>query len=517
MKRNFLFFFILSLTLVSPTVFSGMTNPVAEDNNSLQQSYVEKGDKLMKDFNFDQATEFYKKAADRDTNDVDAWEKLGNAYLLMDDYKSAEPVYKFLSIHPLAQAADKFYYGQVLRALGRYDEAHQAYSKFTEAAPNDSRAGEFKDFFLKLKPFLLDNKLFELTPFEVNTDASEIGTAFYNDKIIFSSNRTTGSPIKHSDINSQNPYYDIYELRANDTSKSNIPKRIKGDINRQFNEGPATFSADGREMIFSRTHYVSKGTDRISKLGLYHADYNEKQGWTNVQPLPFNSYTYNVTHPTLSKDGTRLYFISDMPGSFGETDIYFSEKKDSTWSNAVNLGNAINTPGREMFPFIEDNLKLYFSSDSRVGLGGLDIYSVFRSNENWIYLTNLGAPVNTTSDDYGYVSDVSGKKGFIVSNRSGGKGSDDIYKFLRNDQKLFNLPVVNFDSSSFVLREDAKVMLDSVAGIMKANPALVIELSGHTDSRGTKEFNIYLGQERATACEEYLGANGIEKARIITS
>lgn len=482
-----------------------------------KDSYVAKGDKQMKNFCFDEAADLYKTAADRDTNDIVAWEKLGNAYLILDDYKSAEPVYKILSTHPLAQTIDKFYYGQVLRALGKYAEAQEAYTDFLKAAPNDSRAEEFKNFAEAVKPFAQDKKIFQLSSFSQNTSASEIGAAFYSDKIIFSSNRDAGCAIKHTDLGSSKPFYDIYELQATDTSSFAKAEKLKGKVNRKFNEGPATFSADGKEMIFTRTNYIKKGTDHISRLGLYHADYDAKKGWINIKPLPFNSYTYNVAHPSLSTDGKKLYFVSDMPGGFGETDIYVSEKKDSVWSTPVNLGKNINTAGREMFPFIEDNTKLYFSSDSRVGLGGLDIYSAFLSNNNWIYITNLGAPINTTADDYGYVSDVSGKKGFIVSNRAGGKGSDDIYNFTRKDETVFNLPTIYFDSSSFALNSTAKIILDSLYQLMTINKTLVMEISGHTSSPGSKEFNLYLSQERANACENYLGEKGIDKSRIIAT
>jgi outer membrane protein OmpA-like peptidoglycan-associated protein/tetratricopeptide (TPR) repeat protein len=482
-----------------------------------KESYVEKGDKLMKNFCFDQAADAYKTAATRDTNDVVAWEKLGNTYLILDDYQSAEPVYKILSTHPLAKPIDKFYYGQVLRANGKYTEAQEAYTAFFKADSSNSLAIEFKNFSESIKPILEDKKLYELSPFAFNTAVSEIGPAFYADRIAFASNRDAGNPIKHTEYGSGKPFYDIYRIMANDTDKKNMPVKLKGNINGKFNEGPATFTSDGSEIIFTRTQYITKGTDRISRLGLFHAEYSDKQGWINIEPLPFNSFTYNVAHPSLSTDGKKLYFISDMPGGFGETDIYVSEKKDSIWGTPVNLGKSINTPGREMFPFIEDNTKLYFSSDSRVGLGGLDLYSAFLSNDKWIYLTNLGAPVNTTSDDYGYASDVTGKKGFVVSNRPGGKGEDDIYAFVRKDQQVLNLPTVYFDSSSAVLRADAKIILDTLAAVMIKNAKMVVELSGHTDSRGTKEFNVYLAQQRANVCEDYLATVGIDKSRIITS
>ncbi len=477
-------------------------------------AWLKKGDKCLKNFRYDEAIDYYKKVAARDTNDFLAWEKLGNAYLILNDYKNAESVYKVLAENPLANHLNKFYYGQCLRANGKYDEAQKAYVEFAKAMPSDSRAIEFKAFAEKVKPLLQDRKLFELSAFEQNSSASEIGAVYSGGKIIFSTNRNSNNPVKHVEEETAMPYFDLFEMNESDSTS---PVKLKGNVNAKFNEGPATFSADGKQMIFTRTNYIKHGTDYILRLGLYHADFDSAKGWINIQPLNINSLTYNVAHPSLSTDGSRLFFVSDMPGGLGETDIYVSEKQDDKWGTPRNLGKEINTPGREMFPFIEDNNKLYFSTDSRLGLGGLDIFSAFQSNEFWVYVANLGTPVNTTADDFGYSTHPKGKKGFIISNRTGGAGEDDIYKFIRHDQEIFNLPNVYFDSSSYELRADAKVILDSVALVIKQHPTLVMELNGHTDSRGTNEFNIYLSHQRANACENYLSTVGVDRSRIITT
>lgn len=482
--------------------------------NAAEESYVQKGDKLMAAFCFDLAAEQYKTATDRDTNDVVAWEKLGNAYLILDDYKNAEPVYKVLSTHPLAKPIDRFYYGQVLRANGKYAEAQNAYNAFREAAPNDSRAVEFKGFYDAVNLLAADNKSYTLTPFAQNTSASEMSPAFCGDKIILSSNRKDGNPVHYRDIGDGEPFYDLYEMKQPGTDTMNIPVKLKGKVNGRLNEGPATFSADTMEMIFTQTNYITKGTDHISKLGLYHADYNKKKGWINIRPLPCNSYTYDVAHPSLTADGKKLYFISDMPGGFGETDIYVMEKTGNTWGSPVNLGAKINTPGREMFPFAEGSNKLYFSSDTRVGLGGLDIYLALLDDTVWNSPLDLGAPINSVADDFGFITDSTKTKGLFVSNRTGGQGSDDIYGFVHQPPVSFNLYTINFDSISTGLRADAGIILDSIVLLMKIYPDLVLEISAHTDARGNSEFNLILSQQRAATCKAYFTERGIGVDRI---
>jgi hypothetical protein len=165
-------------------------------------------------------------------------------------------------------------------------------------------------------------------------------------------------------------------------------------------------------------------------LGLYHADYDAgKKKWVNIKPLDFIDYNYNFEQPSLSKDDTTLYFVSDIRGGFGGSDIYVSHKRDNKWSAPVNLGKRINTKGKEQTPFIANDSTLYFASDSRLGLGGLDIYSVKFIDDAWGFPVNLGVPLNSAYDDFGYISDATGQSGYIVSNRPGGKGGNDIYQF----------------------------------------------------------------------------------------
>lgn len=394
-----------------------------------QNKYVAKGDKMMKKFRIEKAARFYKKAADADINDLAAREKLANTFMVMEDYASAEAIYGSLVGNPAAASINKYYYAQAMALNGKYDEADKMYKEYAKANPNDPRAAEFANYKDRVAALTQDNKVYELISIPENSSASDLAVAYLNKNIVITSNRNSSSADKDVDFWNSKSYYDILTLGTSDSFTSS-PKKIKGKIDKRFNEGPVTFSADGKEMIFTRSNYKKKSAGGVRMLGLYHADYDEKKGWVNVTPLSVNGATYNVAHPSLSKDGTQLFFISDMPGGQGETDIYVSLKQGSDWGQPINLGPDVNTPGREMFPFIADDGTLFFSSDSRVGLGGLDIYSTTLSgNSKWVNVTNLGAPINSSSDDFAYVSDETGRHGYMSSNRPGGLGDDDIYKF----------------------------------------------------------------------------------------
>ena len=393
---------------------------------------VEKGDKYMKSYQYDKAAAMYKQAVDANGNDTAAWQRLGLAFLNMGDITSAEAIYKTLASNPLASHLNKFYYAQILRMNARYREADAAYKEFARAVPNDPRAAAFKNFYEDVKPLTIDSKTFELATWPENSFGSDIGPGYCAGKLVFASNRDNDEALRMVDHWNGTGYYDLYYEHGAGAVDSVTPERIKGDVSGKFDEGPATFSRDGKEMIFTRTNYDDPAPDGTRKLGLYHATMDpDKKKWVNVKPLSFSKPAYNFCHPALSKDGTHLYFVSDMPNGFGETDIYMVAKNGSSWDQPVNLGKEINTMGLEGYPFIADDGTLYFASDSRMGLGGLDIYSAKLAHGNWANVVNMGAPVNSRVNDFGFVTDETGRSGYFVSSRDGGQGSDDIYKFTR--------------------------------------------------------------------------------------
>ncbi|GJM28422.1 MAG: hypothetical protein DHS20C17_10570 [Cyclobacteriaceae bacterium] len=230
----------------------------------------------------------------------------------------------------------------------------------------------------------------------------------------------------------QKPYLDLYYIEIIDSSYAK-PIGLSNKINSKFHEGPVATYDGGRKIIFTRNNFLQgtgKSEDGVVKLKLYAAEISEDEKWTNFRELPFNSDEYSVGHPTITKDGKTLYFVSDMPGGFGGTDIWVSTF-DSVWSQPVNVGNDINSEGNEMFPFIHDDSLLYFASNGYGGLGGLDIYKTW-VNSDEPGVINLGYPVNTSNDDFAMVLDDAGKRGYFSSNREGGTGDDDVYSLILN-------------------------------------------------------------------------------------
>ncbi|WP_338873250.1 carboxypeptidase regulatory-like domain-containing protein [Spirosoma sp. SC4-14] len=244
-------------------------------------------------------------------------------------------------------------------------------------------------------------------------------------------------------------------------------QRFSKALNTKYHEGPATFSHDGNRIFFTRNNYnegkSKKSAEGINKLKIYTAR-QDNGTWGDVEELPFNSDEYSVGHPSLSRDEQLLYFVSDMPGGLGGTDIYVSRYLNGQWGRPVNLGPTVNTKGNELFPFIDDANNLYFSSDGRGGLGGLDIFYAPLSNGLTARsIEHLDAPINSREDDFGLITDASRRAGYFSSNRQ--DGSDDIYRFIR-ESSLYgcrDLTIRLYDSSTDMPLDSVDIVVKSKA------------------------------------------------------
>ena len=417
-----------------------------------QSSIIKKGDVYMKLGEYEKAAACYKTAADKYTNDVTAKEKLGKALMEQGDYQSAEAVYQLLASSPMASDINKFNYAQVLRINGKYDVAGMVYRSYFELHPGHPLASEFNNFSARVQPLLQDAARYRVTNIPENTAGSDEGPTFCFYDLCYTSNGHSAGGRKGT--------YDLYLLRGGKSTNPANPQKIKGNINSRLNEGPATFSANGMEMIFTRSNYGHKSADGGINNGLYHAEYDTvSKKWINIQKLAFSDYNYNFMQPSLSKDGKTLFFVSDMPGGLGETDIYSCSKQGNAWSAPHNLGSSINTIGKEQTPFIADDGTLYFASDSRMGLGGLDMYSATLMDTTWGHIINPGVPLNSSRNDFGYVSDSTAHSGYLVSNRPGGVGGNDIYHFLSTATTVCGI-LVDAKTNKFVGEATVTIVKD---------------------------------------------------------
>ena len=280
--------------------------------------------------------------------------------------------------------------------------------------------------------YLYGQDNYQIKNLEVNTEYSDFGVSYYGGDAIYASSKTTDNKSRKNWTNGQ-PYLELYRGVIDGSGEIIDSDAFSDNIATKYHESNAIFTKNLKTVYFTRNNYFEDhyGKDSLgwNNLKLFRADVDENGDWVNIFPMPFNDDNYSVGHPALSKDETTLYFTSDMPGSMGETDIFTtSVNSDGSYGAPMNMGSQVNTFGKEMFPYISDKGNLYFSSDSRGGEGGLDVYVVPLNNKT-VVPTNLGTPINSPQDDCSFIIDNKRYNGYFSSNRTGGHGDDDIYYF----------------------------------------------------------------------------------------
>ena len=281
-----------------------------------------------------------------------------------------------------------------------------------------------------------NDKVFVTNETTINTDQLEYSPAFYEDGIVFISTKVAGKKYKIKDKRINKNIMSIFISRRDDDGLLATPVPFAKELLSIYHEGPLTFDRTADNIYFTRNNFMNgvkkkSKKDGIIKLNIYSAEWNKK-GWGSLKSLPFNDDESNACHPSISIDGNRLYFSSDQEGGLGGMDLYYSDMENGEWGKPVNLGPKVNTDQDEVFPFVHADGTLYFASDGHLGSGGLDIfYTAFEYGE-WKKPENLKSPINTASDDFGFIVDRDKKNGYFSSNRNGGFGDDDIYSFYIN-------------------------------------------------------------------------------------
>lgn len=263
----------------------------------------------------------------------------------------------------------------------------------------------------------------------INTSALDFSPVFYQNGIVYVSSRLKSGPV---DRKIGETFFELFYSELGPKGVPAKPVNFSVELNSRLHEGPVCFNREGNRIFFTRNNLRDGITraDAKGRVGLkiYEAIRGEYD-WINLTELPFNSDGFSCMHPSLSPDGTRIFFASDKPGGYGGFDLYVVERKGNTWSDMINLGPEVNTPGNEVFPFTHETGALFFASDGHKGLGGMDVFSIDLSTRTWGAVTNLGEPFNSRADDFGFILNPDGNAGFFSSDRAGGAGKDDIYGF----------------------------------------------------------------------------------------
>lgn len=308
---------------------------------------------------------------------------------------------------------------------------------------------------------------YTITNLELNTKYEDFGTTYMGkDKIVFSSSRKKPGINKVWKENNQ-PFLDLYIGDVTPDGQISNIQSFSSDINSKFHDAFVAFSPDLKEVYFTSNSYIKRKI-KSPRLNIYKAKISDNGEWQHFESLPFNDRKYDTGHPVLNEDGTKLYFVSNMPGTLGDTDIFVVDIKDGHYGKAVNLGPTVNSTAKEFSPYIDGDV-IYFSSNRKGGYGGYDIYMT-KLDGSIAEPINLGEPINSKGDDFSFIIDSKKLKGYFSSNRAGGIGDDDIYAF---DQKT-TIPICDQTIAGSILDRDTNLPVQGATVVLtddQGNPA----------------------------------------------
>lgn len=289
----------------------------------------------------------------------------------------------------------------------------------------------------------------------------EFSPVYYKGGLVFCSNLRSNSLIGYKQ--EQNRLYKIYYIANKDSTGWKIPKLFSKELTTDFNDGPATFNHDGNIIYYSRNNSIvnllKDINDPSNKLGIYSAELVNGI-WVNIKPFKYNDPLYSYCTPSLTPDGSRIYFSSDMPGGYGEMDLYYCDWGSDGWSKPKNLGPLINTPESESFPFAGNYGKLYFASNGHQGFGGKDLFYTSEISGKWINPVHLDSAINSPADDFGIVTDSTFEKGYFSSNRF---KTDDIFSFTIAPAEFKSCDTIRENNYCFTFFDERHQLIDTLA------------------------------------------------------
>lgn len=456
----------------------------------IAQGNAAKANDYYKMLNYPMAIESYEKYIEKlksGSPDVEIITNLANSYFFTNNYTKARTWYdKLYQMQGDGMNEDVFIrYINCYRINKDYDKANELTKSYYSSNPQRIKTLGFQ----KEKLDSMESNVSNVTNLQINTDKEDFGTAYFGKEIVFSSSRV--SEVGGNNIYEWNnqPYLNVFVATQNkNNGQLSSAKGFLENLNSDYHDACLAFSKDLQTVYFSRNELNKKdklSTDQggISNVQLMKGTVSNNQ-LTDVVALDFNGKDFSCGQPAVSPDGKYLIFASNMPGGYGETDLYIAEIfSDGLTNTPINLGPMINTAGKEMFPSMSGDT-LFFASDGFYGLGGLDVYAaIMKGTTNFSIPENLGEPINSNADDFAYILNATDRTGYFSSNRKGGKGDDDIYWFNLVEVKQF------IDFSGLVLsKNDNAIIPNADIKVYDAFNDLIFE----TKSNDKGEFDMEL-------------------------
>lgn len=507
-----------------------------------QNHMIIKANKAYDNFQYIDAIDLYKEIIISGNGTIEVYQKLGNCYYYNSNLSEAAKNYEkmwskkeeveqkkeksqskndTLTLQKLTTYFDyeipvEYYFrtAQAYKHTGAYEKADEMMLVLQKKSKTDTRARRLIENPEYLTDIEKQSGRYTIENYRQNSLYTDFAPTFYKQSIVFASARKNGTFSGKKNEWTKQSYLDLYQSLGDSLSYA---VSFSKQINTRLHESTSAFTKGGKTVYFTRNNFskskIQTDSLGVSRLKIFKASIDEKQKWSNIQELPFNSNQYSVAHPALNKDNTKLYFASDMPGGYGLSDLYVVEVyNDGSFGEPKNLGPDINTEGRETFPFITNDDVLYFASDGHLGLGGLDIFTFNFNEKEDQKVYNVGEPVNSAADDITFIINEETKRGYFASNREGGLGDDDIYSFTETSPLLTkcegSLEIIALDiDSGDVLRN---------AGVEIKNENGEVLHAGRTDERGTFIINVDCDNKEYTIIIEKENYDTDSKKALVT-
>ena len=443
-----------------------------------QSLFQKKADQLYNELSYVAAADYYKSLVKTDTPTEENMRRLASSYFKIYDFVKAEEAYKNLTTKFASTVTenDLINYLQCLKYNQKYEEVKTVLTQIEQKRQDNIITKHHAKKQNYLKELKEDSAAYKVTNVEaLNTENAEFSPVFFNQNkaVLFASNRRNSSARNKTFSWDDSYFIDVYTSNKKDSLKFESTTPMAKTVSSLYHDGPASLSADEKTVYLTKSNIVVKKIKgvlvNVVNLKLYILTKEADGKLSKPVSFPYNSDDYSLGHATVTKDGKRMYFVSDMPGGLGQTDLYLSENVNGQWQKPENLGQAINTEGREMFPYVHEDGTLFFSTDGRAGLGGLDLYFTVPAMDAYFEPQSLGYPINSNYDDFGFALNDDLKTGYFSSNRSGGKGKDDIYFFRAKE------PLMGVTLSGIVFDESNKEKVNNAWVYLLDNNKLVID------------------------------------------
>lgn len=419
-------------------------------------TYIKNGKESYNNLQYQDAIYFFEKGLKKKDN-PDARRKLGESYLLTNDYKNAVTVYEGTVTYTDNTDKDRINYARALMGVERYADAKVILEGVVSRDASNQVAADLLNSCKKVADLKKDSLMYMIEPVNIPLLPSLFSATSYDGGLIVSSPSGKGD----KDPYTGGTYNNLFYTKKSGATWSN-PEELE-NVNGKFHDAAASVSPNGQTMVFTRSFQLNSGKmasndQKVSNTQLYTSKKAADGKWEKPYLLPFSDSKYMYAHPAFSVDGKKMYFSSDMPGGHGAMDIWEVPVSDGNWGAPTNLGTNINTKGNEVFPTVRGENGLYFSSDAHQSLGGLDILESSNKTGMWSIPKHVSYPVNTSTDDFGMIWNEDGKTGYFTSDRS---GSDKLYSFTEEETKV-KLDGLITDKKTMLPVKGAKIILKNL-------------------------------------------------------